>query len=204
MWYFRVDRVAHGREQAMQYLDASERERYERYFDPAKRDQFSIGRMLLKQTLARYRGEAPERLRLLYTQQRKPFLAGDLAFNLSHSGPYLGVAVARRSVGVDIQEERDVSPQDVLRGLSAEECRRVRPEVLFIYWVLKEAWWKADCRAVCTRWLLDRIASEALSEQTSFSVRLGSWCLSYLRPRPGLHVGLAIEHPRPIWTVPRV
>ena len=201
LWYFRLDLPGHDHnsEWTKPYLDVSERQRYERFLSPARRHQFGTGRVLLKRVLARYLSQPPEAIRLLYTDQRKPFLAGNLAFNLSHAGPYLLVAVARRAVGVDIQEECSVCPEDVLRGFSAEERVRVRPEGLFTYWVLKEAWWKADHRALRTTLLLDAVTSKSWRACPLFSVRIGTWRLGYLRLRPGLHLGWAVAHPQPIW-----
>lgn len=196
LWYCRTERFAAQTERMLGYLDAGERQRYERFLNPTKQEQFVIGRALLKQRLADYLACSAEHIRFRYTPQSKPYLEDDLAFNLSHSGPHLLMGVARRAVGVDVQEETSIRREHVLAGLSQEERQRVRPDGLFCYWVLKEAWWKADNHLTNAAPLLDALSNLPLGAQFTGSV--GQWHVGY-RKNAGVHLGWVVDHPRPVW-----
>lgn len=66
-------------------------------------------------------GYEPQAMSLLRTAQGKPYLANcPLHLSLSHSGPFAVCALSDRSVGVDIERFRDVSPSLWRRYLANE------------------------------------------------------------------------------------
>ncbi len=77
------------------------------------------------------------------------FPSGKLAeFNLSHSGDYVACVIADRSVGIDIEAEKDAIRPGILRFLAKEERMDVEnascgAQRFFEYWVLKESYIKA-------------------------------------------------------------
>jgi len=108
----------------------------------------------LRSVLAGYLGIPAEQVVLGLTATGKPFLEGHAgpAFNLSHSGSVLVIAVsARESVGVDIEQLRGRSHEGLFeRALGRKEAEVVRAcapaarERAFLrHWTAKEACLKA-------------------------------------------------------------
>lgn len=132
-------------------LEEPEHEEANRFRLAEDRRRFVIARGLLRSMLAERTGLAADAIRL----QRDPFGklvsadAGNLAFNVSHSGSLVAVAVgAVRAIGVDVEEMRAdldflqlaghiFTPMETSVLASAEKPRR--PEIFFRSWVCKEA-----------------------------------------------------------------
>lgn len=75
----------------------------------------------------------------------KPYVEGELYFNLSHSGEYVVMAVGDRPVGIDVEKKKDLSPAVAKSFLNPEELDYVsaRPELpLTSLWCRKEAFLK--------------------------------------------------------------
>jgi 4'-phosphopantetheinyl transferase len=114
-------------------------------------------RALLRKALALRLGVGEDLIVLEKGPHGKPFLGGefrgsDLAFNLSHSGNKVAVAIGRgRNLGVDIERLRPLDHEALAsRYFTAEEAavfRAARPEdreeTFFHYWTAKEAYLKA-------------------------------------------------------------
>jgi 4'-phosphopantetheinyl transferase len=139
-------------------LSPDERQRAVRFRVSEPRRQFVSGRALLRQLLGACLNVEPATLAFGYQPRGKPFLsqsasAGDLRFNLSHSGRMVAIALARgREVGVDLESihrldnwpllaERIFSPRELyeLRSLPKPQQR----EAFFNGWTRKEAYLKA-------------------------------------------------------------
>jgi 4'-phosphopantetheinyl transferase len=139
-------------------LSKDELDRARRFHFDRDRNRFIVARSSMKNILARYINAAPLELVFSYTAQGKPELAlpaigRQIGFNLSHSGDYALLAVARNiSLGIDIEAvnprftgdeiaERFFSESevDVLRAMSPEE----RVTGFFSCWTRKEAYIKA-------------------------------------------------------------
>ncbi|MEQ9437505.1 MAG: hypothetical protein RIG62_00610 [Cyclobacteriaceae bacterium] len=200
LWYFQTNRFSYGAvPKAMHYLDEQERQRYTRLLNPLRRHQFVMGRALLKQVLACYLRCSAEAILLFYTEQQKPFVDADLTFNISHSGQHVLIGVARRALGVDIQEEAAITRAHVLHGLSVQERHKICQDTLFRYWVLKEALWKADNQQTNIAPLLDAITTYPIQEPYPTFFPVGSWSMGYLNLGQNLHMGWAVDHPQPVW-----
>src|SRR5947209_7493958 len=89
-------------------LSPDEQERAARFAIPRVRQHFIAARAFLRMTLADCLGRDPAGLRFGYGSHGKPFFPDtDLCFNLSHSGGWAVLAVARgREVGIDIEQIR--------------------------------------------------------------------------------------------------
>ena len=90
-------------------LTADERARAARYLIAAVRDQFVIGRGLLRGLLGDCLGIPPAAVPLAQLPSGKPVLAGEgppLHFNVTHTDGVLVLAVGRRRVGVDVERVR--------------------------------------------------------------------------------------------------
>jgi 4'-phosphopantetheinyl transferase len=119
--------------------------------------RIEAGRSILRSTLAAYLKCQPSQLLFVLGRTGKPELAhpwerSGLEFNLSHSGDWLLLAVARRSVGIDIERRvwlddyeavgRTCFAQEELFLLRAAHRARQR-DVFYRLWTRKEAWGKA-------------------------------------------------------------
>lgn len=90
---------------ARDVLNDEERRRADRLIADAPRRRFTLARAGLRRILARYLVVEPHALRFDAGPHGKPYIAGaDVRFNLSHSGDWALVALARnREVGIDIE-----------------------------------------------------------------------------------------------------
>ncbi len=139
-------------------LATDERARAARFHFDTHRNQFIVGRGVLRTILGRYLGIEPDRLQFRYSSHGKPALSAEqgsnaIRFNVSHSGGMALYAVTReRKVGVDLERirpdfaneeiaERFFSPQEVaaFHALPPES----RLEAFFACWTRKEAYIKA-------------------------------------------------------------
>ncbi|HEY1186600.1 MAG TPA: 4'-phosphopantetheinyl transferase superfamily protein [Gemmata sp.] len=136
-------------------LTAEEQARALRYKIAKAREQFTIGRGLLRGLLAECFGASPDRIGLTYLPSGKPVLTDastGLHFNVTHTDGTAVIALARRRVGVDVEIVRPVRDADglVQRYFSPAECAAYRalPEQhkeagFFRGWTTKEAVIKA-------------------------------------------------------------
>jgi 4'-phosphopantetheinyl transferase len=150
LWRWRLDRAVGDR----QLLAPDEQLRADRFrFDP-DRQSFVAARSGMRRILGRYFDCDPGAIAFSYGSHGKPFVAaGMIEFNLSHSGDWALLAVARdRAVGVDIERIKPVAELEKLtaRFLLAAEHERIvaldeadRVLAFFRTWTCKEAYLKA-------------------------------------------------------------
>jgi 4'-phosphopantetheinyl transferase len=149
---FDADHPALDRHALELLLSPDERARAGRLARPADRGRFVAGRALLRETLARYTGGSPARIRFSYAASGKPALAPgddglDLRFNASGSHGLVLVALRRGSdVGVDVERihpvregsaESAMTPGEFARYQSLAEVER--EHFFFQTWAAKEA-----------------------------------------------------------------
>ena len=77
----------------------------------------------------------------------KPLLPGGVEVSISHAAGAAAVVISDRPVGVDIEQIRTVRKNLPARVLSPEEYRAYQeagesPELFFMFWTLKEAYYK--------------------------------------------------------------
>lgn len=135
-------------------LTPEEQERALRYKIAKPREEFVIGRGLLRGLLGELLECEARAVPLAYLPSGKPFVdaSGAPHFNLTHTDGVAVLAVARRRVGVDVERVRTVlnAPGLVKRYFSHAECaafegldEAVRPAAFFRGWTCKEAVVKA-------------------------------------------------------------
>jgi 4'-phosphopantetheinyl transferase len=146
-----VGDTAHVRD--IRLIDDEEKSRATQFRFALDAARFVARRGRLREILAGYTGEAPERLRFAQGSHGKPVLADSpLQFSLSHSHGRIMVAVADVAVGCDIEwidpdldwrpiADRLFAPAEAeaLRALPATQARRG----FFDCWSRKEAYVKA-------------------------------------------------------------
>lgn len=167
LWRVALNREWDGELGLWDCLHQDERARASRFHFRRDRDRFVASRGSLRHILARYLGERPERVRLDYTPEGKPFLRDhpDLHFNLSHAADLTLVAVSHGwPLGVDIEVVPSNSVVDTTSSLVLShpeygELQRLsgptRCERFARFWTRKEAYIKADGRGMQLE--LDRI-----------------------------------------------
>ena len=158
VWRMNLDRPASEVQELRGVLSEDETARAARFVFDRHRARFIVGRASLRRILARYLGQAPERLNFGYGHRGKPFLktgsdGNRLRFNLSHSGELALLAVIRaRRIGVDVERIREVREHLRLAGRyfapgEVAAIRALPPEVqyqaFFNCWTRKEAYIKA-------------------------------------------------------------
>jgi 4'-phosphopantetheinyl transferase len=136
-------------------LSEEEAARAARFIFERDRARFIVAHAALREILAGYVGEEAGVIAVTVAEQGKPFLEAhpEVQFNLSHSGRYAMLAVARgREVGVDIERisdgrpardiaERFFAPGEVEALLATAE--ELQTEAFFAIWSRKEAYIKA-------------------------------------------------------------
>ena len=110
-------------------LDVVELERYHRYIDVKKREEFLIGRSLIKTEIAEVFNIAPTAIILSLSDNGKPLFEQEggeqVHFNLSHSSRYFVLALSLKPIGVDLEKKREVSVESMLPILSDSEARKL-------------------------------------------------------------------------------
>jgi len=145
-------------ERFLPLLSAEETARAQRFVFSQDRENFIVGRGILRELLGRYLGMPPAKLPLETRAKGKPTLGRalethDVRFNLSHSaGLSVFAFCLGREVGVDIERIRpDVATDEIAeRYFSSREWKELRAlpsqhrtEAFFLCWTRKEAYVKA-------------------------------------------------------------
>ncbi len=152
VWGVHVPELLDRIESLERVLCSGEREKAARYHKESDRRSSIISRGALRILLSGYTGMPAPQIDFEYTENGKPhMLDSDLAFNVSHSGEWVLLAIGRdREIGVDIEKIRrevDVLPI-ASRYFTPEEIARIetaedRHSVFFHVWASKEAYVKA-------------------------------------------------------------
>jgi 4'-phosphopantetheinyl transferase len=131
------------------HLAPDEAVRAARLIREADRVHWSRSRSALRQVLASYLGCGPLELRFNRGEHGKPSIECGPAFNLSHSGEWALIAVARQAeIGVDIERQReDVDIAKLLARIGEKDLPETRP-ALFQRWARREASTKATGSAL--------------------------------------------------------
>ncbi|MER0238787.1 4'-phosphopantetheinyl transferase superfamily protein [Fulvimarina sp. MAC8] len=144
-------------------LDASERERHDRFRVKGAREEFLVGRALLRTTLSSLRPDiAPDAWRFALNGFGRPAIdwsatgakPSKLFFNLSHTRGLVALAVGlSQDIGVDVEAiTRGAPDHDIARRFFTEDeadwidagaDEGERTERFFALWTLKEAYIKA-------------------------------------------------------------
>ncbi|HUR53046.1 MAG TPA: 4'-phosphopantetheinyl transferase superfamily protein [Gemmataceae bacterium] len=188
-------------------LIPTERERAERYRAVKVREQFVVGRGLLRRILAATLDLHPHEVPISYPDGGKPVLDGHpLHFNLTHTDGLALIATATRRVGIDVERVRHVPDADglVSRFFSPAECAAFRalPEErraggFLRGWTCKEAVIKAAGASVQT---LDGFDVELDPERPPrvLAVRHAAfagcaWAVESWEPAPGFTAAIAVS-----------
>ena len=131
-------------------LTAAEREQASAVSNPLQRSRFVVSRGLRRVMLSACAGVSADSLVFSHDGEGKPRLQGLTGwdFNLSHAGNHVAVVVGRGSVGVDIEQYREVREMEsiVARYFHSEEQAAWhdlpparQPAAFFLLWSAREA-----------------------------------------------------------------
>ena len=195
VWRIQLDQPPEVVERFWGTLDEAERARAGRFHFEKHRQNFVVGRGVLRLLLGRYLETRPEEVRFEYGAQGKPALsAGSLRFNASHSGELAVYAFVNDcDVGIDVElikgdfETEEIAERffsaseiDVLRALPLTD----KPAGFFRCWTRKEAYIKAIGSGL----------SHPL-DQFDVTVEIPGWSIIDLDVGPGYAAALAINAP---------
>ena len=195
-------------------MDASERERWQRFRVPKPRLIHLVARALLRTTLSCYADVEPAHWRFETNQYGRPHIAApeigrDLRFNLSHTDGLVVLAIAEGcEVGIDVESlDRRLDTADIAPTVfEASELAafRAAPEhqrrdLFFAFWTLKEAYIKA--RGMGLSLPLDGFAFDLsqVNPRISFNHRCpddaSRWQLRRFDATPEHTLAVAVEAP---------
>ena len=158
VWYadataFGADRTLVAR--ALEWLNAEERRRYDRFRHEDDRLMFALGRVMSRTLVGRALGVDPDSWRWREGEHGRPEIAAPdtpLRFNLAHSAGLVVCALAYgREVGVDVENTTRPAPDPLIvrrycSPIEAEDVEARGPhwrDRFLVYWTLKEAYLKA-------------------------------------------------------------
>lgn len=165
-------------------MSRSEKETARRFRHTENRQAYELAHGLLRHLLARYLNCDPAKLEFSREEYGKPCLTTrDLAFNLSHSGDNVAIAIARSAVGVDIEKikTKQVDADLINRCLTASEQRWLHAETedsqrrFFRLWTLKEATLKADGRGLGIGCHEAELSMSADGEAATVAIENATW-----------------------------
>jgi len=161
--------------------------RYRRWQD---RHSHLFGKLLLIAGLKNY-GYADDILNSIkYNQYSRPFIDGNIDFNISHSGEYVLFAIGEDlRIGIDVEEIKDINFDDFEKVMTKEQWQEISlsqdpVRAFFDYWTIKESVIKADSRGLSIP-LLDILVNQnnvRYDKQTWYlnSLNLGKNYSAYL------------------------
>ena len=158
-WVCHMDELnGEDERRCMELMTPERRQAVQRIRHTERRHMSVLGEWRVKTVLAQRFGCPVESVVLARTERGKPYAVGlPVHFSLSHTGPWLALAVSDRPVGIDVERLRPVgeklarricSPSDweyLLAGKEAFEAEDgEQRERFFRIWTAKEAWYKRE------------------------------------------------------------
>jgi len=177
-------------------LPDEERKRIDRHTRWQGRMARLIGRLLLLYGLKILLGEKNPHLSIIYNDRGKPSLAGNIDFNISHSGEYVICALSQGGkVGIDIEKIRDVEWEKFSRWIPPSQWIALHnspnpKEDFFSLWSINEAVLKGDGRG------LTAISELQVAEDgKSALLNGGEWFIEEIPLAEGYRCHLACNSP---------
>ena len=112
------------------------------------------GKLLLIEALQQFGFGDKCLYNLQYDQYNRPFIEGDIDFNISHSGNYVLCAIGQNMhLGIDIEQIRDIDFSDFEQVMTTYQWNIIKnapsqEKQFFQYWAVKESVIKADRRGL--------------------------------------------------------
>lgn len=151
IWGVHIPDVLDQLDRLSALLSSAEQEKAARFYRDADRHLSIAARGALRVLLSGYIGIPATDLVFDYSETGKPFIAGPVSFNISHSGDWVVLAFGReRQIGVDVEK---IKPKLDVLAIAARyftpteiefiEAAADQRSAFFQLWVRKEAYVKA-------------------------------------------------------------
>ncbi|CAL1517701.1 hypothetical protein MMC2321_01437 [Chitinophaga sp. MM2321] len=112
------------------------------------------GQLLLLEVLQRWGYDRNCLQQVQYNPYHRPYIPGEVDFNISHSGDYVLCAVGRHvKVGIDIEAIKNIDLPDFTEMMTDDQWGEIHAAAdpvgaFFSYWAIKESVMKADSRGI--------------------------------------------------------
>ncbi len=125
------------------------------YHSWQKRQAYVLGKLMLPKALRLFKYSL-NLDQIKYTAYNRPYIDGNIDFNLSYSGEYITCIISDECiVGIDVEEIRTINIHDFIGQFKFEEWNRIMQaystgthDLFYEYWTKKEAAIKADGRGL--------------------------------------------------------
>ncbi len=127
----------------MNWLSATEQERLRGLRHPGRREEFLIGRWLVRRCYARSFGGLPAEWPLREQPSLPPTPERETTFpflSISHGGGFVAAAIARQAIGVDVESATRHLPEEIFIPLFGHTA--TVPAQRLNHWVATEAYLK--------------------------------------------------------------
>ncbi len=130
------------------------KEKNSRYMRWQDQHSHLFGKLLLLEGLKKYNYSEDVLYRLHYNEYSRPYLTGNIDFNISHSGQFVVCAIGKSvRLGIDIEEIKNISFDDFEKVMTNEQWELIKIaddplKMFFKFWTIKESVIKADSRGL--------------------------------------------------------
>jgi 4'-phosphopantetheinyl transferase len=208
IWIWQVDASPLSAEECLG-LSAEEQQRAQRFLREEHRARWARAHLGMRSVLASYTGSSARDLSIQTGPHGKPHLDPErqLHFNLSHSGGWCALGIAREiELGVDIEEYRPVERGVWRKVLTAEEWQEMgtvpeaeQESAFFRCWTRKEALGKADGRGIASQLAHTHAGVRPIPASREVRIDAGAqsrrWHLQDLHPAPLVYGAVASSAP---------
>jgi len=135
-------------EDAFLYLSEEDKKEALKLKNEKRRNQFVYSRSLLKYIVLKAGFEYGK---ILKKEKGKPYFSkGFPFFSISHSGNYVAVAISDYNIGLDIQKEKNISPDVVKKIFTYDEQELMKKKIISpaYLWCVKESVLKYDGNSI--------------------------------------------------------
>jgi 4'-phosphopantetheinyl transferase len=121
-----------------------------RYHRRADQVRTLVGKLLMKEAIVQAGFSAELMDSILYTSFKRPYIADNFDFNITHSGYCVACAAGfDMKLGIDVEEIKPITADDITTVLRDEELHEMQqanatPETILHFWTRKEAIVKAS------------------------------------------------------------
>jgi 4'-phosphopantetheinyl transferase len=210
LWYGELTEQPASITQYWPMLNDDEQARAQQFKLKTRQDLFVLSRGLLRKLLAETVHDQPQQIRLANGQYGKPYCLDypELAFNLSHTGNHLMLAIARNcQLGVDIEL---IKPRLNLPGLVGKCFSNTEADYwhqlseqdqlaeFYRFWTGKEAFVKATGRGISLGMQHCELSVNSASGFITIPEEYGDpeqWSVQYLQPNPFIYMAVVTDRP---------
>jgi 4'-phosphopantetheinyl transferase len=130
------------------------REKNKRYLRLQDRYAHLFGKLMLLEGLKAYGFPNQVLSELQYNAYSRPYIEGNIEFNISHSGSYVICAMGKEiKLGVDIEEIKDIDFCDFEKVMTEDQWKNIYQSAdpnrtFYSFWTIKESVIKGDSRGL--------------------------------------------------------